>query len=284
MRGRGVQLIVAVAAALLLASGVAMAASFVGTEEADTITGTFNKDTIKGLAGDDTINAASGDDTVYGEAGNDLIDGAFNNDIIDGGTDDDTLYGGFNKDKITGGPGVDKIRGDSEADSIYADDGEVDFINCGTGTDTATANAYADGSPMDKNSDAKPLGTTTSSCETINWVKTSTPPIETTPSKFTLANYCTVGQSGITKITITNKSTTNPITLYPLISGRDKNSFSVPTDPIYIASGASKDVSVTFTTPSISPGQSDTWTGSLALKDGSNKAVAAVPLSAACTA
>jgi hypothetical protein len=305
MRRRGIQLILAMAAALLLASGVAIGTSLtcksgnsvfnpcqsLYPDQNDTITGTSSADYILGGGGDDTINASSGDDKVYGDGGNDLITGAFNNDIIYGGADDDTLYGSYNKDNITGGPGVDKVKGETEADSINADDGEVDFINCGTGTDTATANRYADDkTPMDKNSDATPLDTTTSSCETINWVRTSTPPLETTPTK-PFANNCTEAHTESQVVTITKKSTTDSITLYPIISGRDKDRFSVvPTDPIYLAAGAtgaSATVSVTFTTPSLPPGTSDTWTGNLAFKDGpgvNNKAVAAVPLSAACVA
>ena len=110
-----------------------------GTDGPDNITGTFSKDYIEGLAGNDKIDGGYGDDTIWGGAGTDTIYGGYNSDTIYGDEDNDTIYGGYNRDTIYGGGGQDTILGENDADTIYAVDGEVDTINCGSGTDTVTA-------------------------------------------------------------------------------------------------------------------------------------------------
>jgi len=90
-----------------------------------------------GNGGDDDLNAGDGPDKLDGGAGNDHLDGGFGDDVI------------------TGGPGQDRISGDLAGgdcgplwckypygnDTIYAQDGEVDTIVCGFGTDTVSADA-----------------------------------------------------------------------------------------------------------------------------------------------
>jgi Ca2+-binding RTX toxin-like protein len=98
-------LLATMALALLLAAGVALAATVTcqvgvacnGTSSADTITGTTSNDTIKGLAGNDTISARDGIDK---------INGGPNNDTMDGGPGNDTYL--FAKNW-----GVDRISADS---------------------------------------------------------------------------------------------------------------------------------------------------------------------------
>ena len=46
--------------ALVLASGIALAATFTGTKRADTINGSDNRDFIYGLNGDDTLSGGGG--------------------------------------------------------------------------------------------------------------------------------------------------------------------------------------------------------------------------------
>jgi Ca2+-binding RTX toxin-like protein len=94
-----------VAAALVAASGVALAKEFVGTERGEKILGTKYGD---------RINALGGDDVVLGYAGPDKIRG---------GDDNDQQYGG---------------RGN---DIIYSEGGFRDLVNCGDGTDTAYVDA-----------------------------------------------------------------------------------------------------------------------------------------------
>ena len=89
------------AAALVAASGMALAKNYVGTDTGEKIVGTKYAD---------HINAKGGDDVVQGLAGPDKIRG---------GNDNDKQYGG---------------RGN---DVIYTEGGYRDLVNCGEGTDTA---------------------------------------------------------------------------------------------------------------------------------------------------
>src|SRR5215217_8029709 len=89
------------AAALLAASGLALAENYVGTDRAEKIVGTKHAD---------HINAMGGGDVVQGWAG---------------------------ADKIRGGNDNDKQYGDRGNDVIYTEGGYRDLVNCGKGIDTA---------------------------------------------------------------------------------------------------------------------------------------------------
>lgn len=147
MRRRTIPLLMAMAAALVLASGVALAKSIrcptkqgthkcIGTNNADTITGTNRADIIKARGGDDTVTARSGKDKVYGEDGADQLDGGPGNDTLDGGpnatntlegivggTGDDTLVESAGPDRYVFGPGWehDQITGDTSLESANDD-------------------------------------------------------------------------------------------------------------------------------------------------------------------
>ena len=81
-------LLTTMALALLLAGGVALAATVTcqvgvacnGTSSGDTITGTTSNDTIKGLGGNDKISALDGIDKINGGPKNDTMNGAAGND------------------------------------------------------------------------------------------------------------------------------------------------------------------------------------------------------------
>ena len=94
-------LLAVMAAVLVVASGVALAKNFVGTERGEKIVGTN--------AGD-TIDANGGDDVVIGKRGN---------------------------DRIRGGNGRDRQYGGRGNDIIYSEGQYRDLVNCGKGTDTA---------------------------------------------------------------------------------------------------------------------------------------------------
>jgi hypothetical protein len=114
-------------------------ARFVGTDGPDyvKVAQATNAGELIGNGGDDDLNGADGPEKLDGGPGNDLLDG------------------GFGDDTIIGGPGQDKISGDLAGgdcgplwckypygnDTIYAQDGEVDSIVCGFGTDTVYADA-----------------------------------------------------------------------------------------------------------------------------------------------
>ena len=101
VRRTALLMLAVMAAALVTASGVALAKNIVGTDRGEKIVGTKYAD---------HINAMGGDDVVLGWAGPDKIRG---------GNDNDKQYGG---------------RGN---DVIYSEGGFRDLVNCGKGTDTA---------------------------------------------------------------------------------------------------------------------------------------------------
>jgi Ca2+-binding RTX toxin-like protein len=110
-----------------------------------------------GTDGNDFLKVAQATNAgdISGGNGDDDLSGADGTEKIDGGAGNDHLVGGFNDDVITGGPGRDQIIGDLPTgdcgplwckypfgnDTIYAQDGEVDTISCGWGTDTVYADA-----------------------------------------------------------------------------------------------------------------------------------------------
>jgi Ca2+-binding RTX toxin-like protein len=98
-------LLAVMAGVLVVASGVALAKTFVGTENGEKIVGTKFRDHINGLGGDDVLLGYAGPDKIRG------------------GDENDQQYGG---------------RGN---DIIYSEGGFRDLVNCGRGTDTAYVDA-----------------------------------------------------------------------------------------------------------------------------------------------
>ena len=93
-------MLTAMALALLLASGVALAVTKIGTNGPDTLRGTNGNDRLEGRGGDDKLKGGKGDDKIFPGTGD---------------------------DKVRAGPGDDRI---------YArDQNGVDFIDCGGGFD-----------------------------------------------------------------------------------------------------------------------------------------------------
>jgi Ca2+-binding RTX toxin-like protein len=68
-------LITAMGVAMLLASGVALAVTFDGTDRDDMFVGTDGPDDIRGRAGNDNLSGAGGIDRVRGDGGNDTLSG-----------------------------------------------------------------------------------------------------------------------------------------------------------------------------------------------------------------
>jgi Ca2+-binding RTX toxin-like protein len=95
---------------LVLASGVALAADFIGTSGNDEFPpGTEGNDYFEGRAGDDLLNGLGGDDIIYGGKGT---------------------------DRITPGEGADEVYAGAGDDLIYArDTASFDYIDCGGGFD-----------------------------------------------------------------------------------------------------------------------------------------------------
>ena len=161
LKQRATLLLSTMAAALLMAGGVALAQTIscsaqnacVGTEQADTMTGTNNSDLY--------LYGGGGADTMYGKGGSDHIDGGAGKDEIRGGDGRDYLAGGrgmsgpdVSSDYVYGGKGRDVIWGghaDGETDHIYGGEGDdvikadslsrseapptEEVIDCGAGED-----------------------------------------------------------------------------------------------------------------------------------------------------
>jgi Ca2+-binding RTX toxin-like protein len=94
-------LLAVMAAALVVASGVALAKNYLGTDKGEKIVGTKYADTISAKGGEDVVRGLAGADTIRG------------------GNDKDNQYGG---------------RGN---DLIFTQGGFRDLVNCGEGIDTA---------------------------------------------------------------------------------------------------------------------------------------------------
>jgi Ca2+-binding RTX toxin-like protein len=73
MRRRVVLVLAAMALALLLASGVALAVNEVGTDGPDTLRGTNRADNLSGKGGNDVLFGLGGSDNVLGEEGKDYV-------------------------------------------------------------------------------------------------------------------------------------------------------------------------------------------------------------------
>jgi RTX calcium-binding nonapeptide repeat (4 copies) len=124
---RTLLLLASMGLAVLLATGVALAANIKGDENNNVLTGTSSRDTIIPFGGNDT---------VYALGGNDDVRHSYGNDYIFGGSGDDTLRGGFGNDVIWGGPDKDLIdcaylesRDKGEAyDTAYASRADRDVV------------------------------------------------------------------------------------------------------------------------------------------------------------
>ena len=93
---RTILLVATMALTLLVASGVALAVTKIGTDGSDFILGTKGSDQLLGMGGSDRINGRAGTDTLLGGPGGDLLtDGPFREgavDVLAGGDGNDLLY------------------------------------------------------------------------------------------------------------------------------------------------------------------------------------------------
>ena len=126
---RSALLLVIMALALFVASGVALAKTIncngglcFGTKNPDSIFGTNRHDTVFARAGGDFVSGRGGADDLNGEYGNDRIFGGWGDDWVKGGRHDDMVKGDLGNDRLTGGSGDNVIR---------AGDGMRDLIVCG---------------------------------------------------------------------------------------------------------------------------------------------------------
>jgi hypothetical protein len=157
---RTLLLLATMAFVLIVAGGVALAASIIYCPGGEDCFGTPGDDRIEGSDGDDIhIFGSGGSDIIDANGGSEHVVGDHltdrsldGDDKLDGGPDPDRIYGFGGSDTLIGGQGEDyidaqsyetsgasnTIRGGSENDQIDANNGVYDRIDCGTGSDTVT--------------------------------------------------------------------------------------------------------------------------------------------------
>ena len=153
----------AMALALLLASGVALAVNKLGTNGPDTLRGTNGDDNLLGKGGDDNLFSLGGSDNLLGGPGKDNVIsgnerrsgggdknllGGPGNDIVIGGWDSDNVLGQEGNDFLADGPerdiALDNVSGGAGTDVIYVASLRLrataeDIVPCGSGFDRVLA-------------------------------------------------------------------------------------------------------------------------------------------------
>ena len=129
----------AMALALVLASGVALAANKVGTNGPDTLRGTNKADNLLGRGANDILLALAGNDNLLGGPGKDIVYGGDENRFSGGNKN---MVGGSGNDSVIGGRGSDIVLGE-EGDDLVADGPEREFstdsVSGGEGNDVVAA-------------------------------------------------------------------------------------------------------------------------------------------------
>ena len=114
---RVVIMLTVITAALLLASGVALAVSKTGGNGDDVLRGTPQRDSLSGGGGDDRLYGLRAKDRLYGNSG------------------DDRMFGGPGPDQIYSGQGSDRVRAGGADDFVNVlDESDNDHVICGGGT------------------------------------------------------------------------------------------------------------------------------------------------------
>ncbi len=123
---------------------------FVGGSGNDTLSGKYGWDWLDGGAGDDNIDGGDGKDVLLGRAGN---------DSLTGGAGDDTLADGAGADNVQGGDGDDLI--------LVGEDSDIDTLDGGAGSDTASYADWTSGIVLDMGSSASRFGDVYLSIENV---------------------------------------------------------------------------------------------------------------------
>jgi Ca2+-binding RTX toxin-like protein len=137
---RTMLLLATMALTLLVASGVALAATRIGTDGPDTLRGTKGDDNLIGQGANDTLLSLAGDDTLLGGPGKDVVNGgslsqpfAGNKNLV-GGEGNDVVQGGLDSDNVLGGEGNDfMVDGEFEPPAVK------DILSSGEGNDVMNA-------------------------------------------------------------------------------------------------------------------------------------------------
>jgi Ca2+-binding RTX toxin-like protein len=143
MTKRAILLVATMTLTLLVASGVALAVTKIGTNGPDTLRGTNGDDILVGRSGNDELFSLAGEDTLLGGPGKDLVFGGRivgsccqDNDFSGG---DKNVAGGPGNDDVNGGRGSDNILGGRGHDIMFEgaepDVAKIDIISAGAGND-----------------------------------------------------------------------------------------------------------------------------------------------------
>ena len=135
MMRRSMLLLATMALTLLIAVGVALAVTKIGTEGRNFLKGTDKADNLIGQGETDLIFGLAGDDNLLGGSGKDIVQGNTFERSLGG---DKNLAGGDGNDVVFGGKGSDKVMGQEGND--FLSDGEFenavkDDLSGGTGND-----------------------------------------------------------------------------------------------------------------------------------------------------
>jgi Ca2+-binding RTX toxin-like protein len=121
---RLVLLLAAMALALVMASGVALAVTKIGTDGPDTLRGTNGDDNLLGKGGNDVLFPLNGRDNLLGGEDKDCILCATRQHRFFAG--DKNLLGGPGNDFVWAGKGSDNVVG-GEGNDLLSDDGVREF-------------------------------------------------------------------------------------------------------------------------------------------------------------
>jgi Ca2+-binding RTX toxin-like protein len=105
---------------LLVASGVALAVTKIGTNGPDILRGTNGADNLLGKGGNDGLFGLGGSDNLLGGEGKDWVLGGNERRALGG---DKNLVGGPGNDGVLGGEGSDNLLGGSGNDDVYGHTG-----------------------------------------------------------------------------------------------------------------------------------------------------------------
>jgi Ca2+-binding RTX toxin-like protein len=126
-----------VALTVLVASGVALAVTKIGTNGPDTLRGTNGADNLVGLGGNDRLFALDGRDNLLGGPGKDWV-GTHPRLFEQFRTGDKNLQGGPGNDIVFGGRGSDNVLGDTGNDFLIdgpTRESSLDKVSLGDGND-----------------------------------------------------------------------------------------------------------------------------------------------------
>jgi Ca2+-binding RTX toxin-like protein len=133
---RTIVLLATMTLTLLVASGVALAVTRIGTDGPDTLRGTNGADNLLGQGGNDTLLSLAGNDTLLGGPGKDVVNGGNlaepfgGNKNLVGGEGNDAVQGGLGSDNSVGGDGNDLMLGGE-----FVTPAARDTLSGGAGTD-----------------------------------------------------------------------------------------------------------------------------------------------------